>query len=216
MSAYSAVVGVVVTFASAYLIEKGKGVPRIRQLAYFLSMLPLALPGLVVGLSYIFFFNAPGWTVLGFAVPNLLNALYGTMAILVACNVVHFYTVSFLTATTSLKQLDREFESVSESMAVPFYVTFWRVTVPVCLPAICEIGMYYFVNSMATLSAVIFLYSADLPLATVAVANMDDAGDIAPAAAMSMLIILANIGVRLLYGAATRGLTRRSQAWMQR
>jgi iron(III) transport system permease protein len=216
MSAYSAVAGTAVTFASAYLIEKGKGVSRLRQFAYFLSMLPLALPGMVVGLSYIFFFNAPGWTAFGVAVPNPLNALYGTMAILVACNVVHFYTVSFLTATTALKQLDREFESVSESMAVPFYVTFWRVTVPVCLPAIFEIGMYYFVNSMATLSAVIFLYSADLPLATVAVANMDDAGDIAPAAAMSMLIVLANIGVRLLYGAATQGLARRSQAWMAR
>jgi iron(III) transport system permease protein len=45
---------------------------------------------------------------------------------------------------------------------------------------------------------------------------MDDAGDIAPAAAMSMLIVLANIGVRLLYGAATQGLARRSQAWMAR
>lgn len=196
MAAYSAAAGTVVTFVGAYLIEKGRGVSRFRQLAYFLSMLPLALPGMVVGLSYIFFFNAPGWTVYGLPIPNPLHALYGTVAILVACNVVHFYTVSFLTATTALKQLDQEFESVSESMAVPFHVTFCRVTVPVCLPAILAIGMYYFVNSMAALSAVIFLYSADLPLPTVAVANMDDAGDIAPAAAMAMLIVLANIGVR--------------------
>jgi iron(III) transport system permease protein len=69
---------------------------------------------------------------------------------------------------------------------------------------------------MATVSAVIFLYSADIPIASVAVANMDDAGDIAPAAAMSMLIVLANIGVRLLYGTATQGLMRRSEAWMAR
>jgi iron(III) transport system permease protein len=73
--------------------------------------------------------------------------------------------------------------------------------------------MYFFVNSMATVSAVIFLYSADIPLATVAVANMDDAGDIAAAAAMSMLVVLVNVGVRLLYEAATRGLQRRTQAW---
>jgi iron(III) transport system permease protein len=73
--------------------------------------------------------------------------------------------------------------------------------------------MYLFVNSMTTVSAVIFLYSADIPLATVAVANMDDAGDIAPAAAMSMLIVLVNVGIRVLYGAATRGLRRRTQAW---
>jgi hypothetical protein len=83
------------------------------------------------------------------------------MAILVISNIVHFYSVAFLTATTALKQLDREFEMVSESMGVSFARTFTRVTVPICVPAILEIGMFYFVNAMATVSAVIFLYSAD-------------------------------------------------------
>ena len=131
-------------------------------------------------------------------------------------NIVHFFSVSFLTAVTALKQMDREFETVSSSMGVPFIKTFTRVTVPICLPAILEIGMYYFVNSMATVSAVIFLYSADLPLASVAVANMDDAGDTAPACAMSILIIGANIIVRILYGLLTGGMKRRSQAWLKR
>lgn len=76
--------------------------------------------------------------------------------------------------------------------------------------------MFYFVNSMATVSAVIFLYSADIPLASVAVANMDDAGDIAPACAMSILIVAANIVVRMLYGVATRGLKNRGEAWTRR
>jgi len=213
MAFYSSVIGTVITFASAYLIEKSKGMFLLRQGAYFLSMLPLALPGLVIGLSYIFFFNQPTWALLGLEVRNPFNALYGTMAILVISNIVHFYTVSFLTATTALKQLDKEFEAVSESLGVPFYKTFFRVTVPVCMPAILEIGMYYFVNSMATLSAVIFLYSADIPLASVAVANMDDAGDVAPAAAMSVLIVLTNITARLLYGLMTRGVHKRTQAW---
>ena len=55
---------------------------------------------------------------------------------------------------------------MSESLAVPFHQTFLRVTAPVCLPAILEIGQYFFVNSMATVSAVIFLYSSDMPLAS--------------------------------------------------
>jgi iron(III) transport system permease protein len=213
MALYSAAIGTLVTFTSAYLVEKSRGLGVLRQTAYLLSILPLALPGLVIGLAYIFFFNTPRWSILGLSVRNPGNLLYGTMGILVLSNIVHFYTVGFLTATTALKQLDREFEAVSESMGVPFYVTFARVTVPVCLPAILEVGMYLFVNSMTTVSAVIFLYSADIPLATVAVANMDDAGDIAPAAAMSMLIVLVNVGIRVLYGAATRGLRRRTQAW---
>ena len=215
MSLYSAVIGTGITFFTAYLTEKMRGMQAFRQVAYFLAVIPLALPGMVIGLAYIFFFNAPGWTLWGMSIPNPLNFLYGTMGILVLSNVVHFYTVSFLTATTALKQMDKEFEAVAESMAVPFYKTFFRVTVPVCLPAILETGMYYFVNSMATVSAVIFLYSADSKLASVAIANMDDAGDIAPACAMSVLVVLANIGVRLLYGGLTTGLRRRAQSWIK-
>jgi len=214
MSGWSAAAGTLITFTSAYLIEKSRGLRLLRKSAYFLSLLPLALPGLVIGLAYIFFFNARGWTFGPVFFPNPFNGLYATMAILVLSNIVHFYTVGFMTATTALKQLDREFETVSESMGVPFYTTFWRVTVPVCLPAVLEIAMYFFVNSMATVSAVIFLYGADIPLASVAVANMDDAGDTAPACAMSILIVGANILVRLLYGLGTGGLKRRSQAWM--
>ena len=213
MSAASAVVGTAVTFAAAYLIEKTSGMGHVPRVASFLCIVPLALPGLVIGLSYIFFFNAPAFDLFGLRIPNPTNGLYATMGILVLSNVVHFFTVGYLTATTALGQLDREFESVSESMGVPFYATFLRVTAPVCLPAILEIALYYFVNSMATVSAVIFLYAADIPLAAVAVANMDDAGDIAPACAMSVLIVAANVAVRTLYGLFTAKVRKRSQAW---
>jgi iron(III) transport system permease protein len=138
------------------------------------------------------------------------------MALLVLSNITHFFTVSFVTATTALKQLDSEFEAVSASLRAPFYRSFWRITVPLCLPAILEIGMYYFVNAMVTVSAVIFLYSPRLKLASVAIVNMDDAGDTAAAAAMSSLVILASVGVRLLYEVAARRLNRRTQAWRNR
>ena len=59
---------------------------------------------------------------------------------------------------------------------MPFYKTFFRVTVPVCLPAILDIGRYLFVNAMVTISAVVFLYAPDTQLASVAILNLDDAG----------------------------------------
>ena len=67
---------------------------------------------------------------------------------------------------------------MSASLKVPFYKTFFRVTVPVCLPAILDIGRYLFVNAMVTISAVVFLYSPDTQLAAVAILNMDEAGEI--------------------------------------
>lgn len=102
---------------------------------------------------------------------------------------------------------------MSASLKTPFYRTFWRVTTPMCLPAILDIGIYFFINAMTTVSAVVFLYSPDTTLASVAVLNMDDAGDTAPAAAMAMLIVLTAGVVRLLHTGLSHWLHRHTQAW---
>jgi iron(III) transport system permease protein len=167
----------------------------------------LAVPGLVLGLGYIFFFNSPN---------NPLNFIYGTMAILVLCTTGHFYSVAHLTATTALKQIDPEFETVSSSLKVPLYKTFFYVTLPVCLPAVLEIAMYLFVNAMTTVSAVVFLYSPKTTLAAIAVLNMDDAGDVAPAAAMAMMIFFTSATVRIAYTLITGLMLKRTQAWRRR
>ncbi|BBI35934.1 putative 2-aminoethylphosphonate ABC transporter permease subunit [Cohnella abietis] len=204
VSFLTAIIGTLFTFLFAYMIEKSRFLKGLRQVSYFLSLLPLALPGMVIGLAYIFFFNDPH---------NPLNGLYGTMWIIVLANIVHFYSVPFITATASLKKLDKEFELVSESMRVPFYRTFLKVTVPLSLPAIIEIAVYFFVNSMVTVSAVVFLRAADFNLASVSIVNMDDAGDTAAAAAMATLIVVSNIVVRTLYETVVRKLKQRTERW---
>lgn len=205
----TALFGTIFTFVFAYLIEKFRGMIGLRKVGTLLSIIPLAVPGLVIGLGYIFFFSKQRFTVAGFTVDNPLHFLYGTIAIVVIANIVHFYSVSFITATTALKKLDKEFELVSESMGIPFYQTFMKVTVPMCLPAILEVAMYFFVNSMVTVSAVIFLYSPEFKLAAVSIVNMDDAGNVASAAAMSILIVATNILVRAAYEMAVCWLNKR-------
>ncbi len=207
MSLYTAVVGTAIIFFGAYLVEKGHGFAAGRNTFHAVAMLPLAVPGMALGLAYIFFFNNPA---------NPFNFLYGTMGILVLVTVTHFYTVSHLTAVTALKQMDPEFESVSASLKTPFYRTFFRITVPVCVPAILDISMYLFLNAMTTVSAVVFLYSTDTTLASVAVLNMDDQGELPFAAAMAMMIAYTCAGVRILHGLLTRGIMQRTQAWRTR
>ena len=200
----TAVIGTALIFVGAYLVEKPRTGFFGRQVVQFLAMLPLTVPGLVLGLSYIFFFNHPA---------NPFGFMYATMAILVMSTVTHFYTVSHLTAVTALKQMDREFESVSTSLKVPLRRSFFRVTVPVCMPAILDISIYLFLNAMTTVSAVIFLYSPTTKVASVAAIHMDELGEVASAAAMAMLIVYACLTVRLLHLLVTRGLLRRLQAW---
>ena len=199
--------GTIIVFCGAYLVEKGRGLNIGRNIFHFLAMMPMAIPGMTLGLAYIFFFNNP---------VNPLNFIYGSMAILVICTIIHFYTVSHLTAVTALKQIDKEFESVSSSLKQPSYRTFFRVTTPICLPAIFEISIYFFVNAMTTVSAVVFLYSADTTLASVAILNMDDQGDIAPAAAMGMMIFYTNASVRIAYTILTKKIFSKTQEWRKK
>jgi len=203
----TAVAGTSIVFFGAYLVEKSNGFLVGRAAFQMLAMLPMAIPGMVLGLAYIFFFNNPS---------NPMSGIYGTMAILVICSVTHFYTVSHLTAVTALKQMDREFESVSASLKQPTMKLFSRVTVPVCMPSVLDISIYLFVNAMTTVSAVVFLYSPKTSLASIAVLNMDDAGDIAPAAAMGMMIFYTNAAARIIHLIASKGLLSRTQAWRKR
>jgi iron(III) transport system permease protein len=207
MAALTAIIGTTIVFTGAYLVEKTKAFAGGRMIAHLLAMLPMAVPGLVLGLGYVFFINA-SW--------NPLNVLYGTLLVLVINCIAHFYTVAHITALTALKQIDPEFESVSASLKVPFWRTFRRVTVPICMPAILDIAVYLFVNALTTVSAVIFLYGADTKLASIAIVHMDEAGVTSGAAAMATVIVATALGAKLLHILLDRVLFMRLQAWRRR
>ena len=203
----TATIGSLLIFMGAYLIEKTSTQAWLNNTLRMLSFVPMAVPGLVLGLGYVFFFNLPN---------NPLNFLYGSMSLLVLCSIVHFFTTAHMTACTALRQLDKEFEAASLSLKTPLYHHFWRVTVPICLPALLDIYRYLFVSAMTTVSAAIFLYSPDTILAAVAVLNMDDAGNVGGAAAMSTLILATSALVSILLAFASKGLILRTQAWRKR
>ena len=204
LAALTTVFGTALIFTGAWLVEKTRPAAWLHSAIRFAVLLPMAVPGLVLGLGYVFFFNHPA---------NPLNSLYGGMALMVLCTIMHCATAAHLTSVAALGQMDPVFEAVSASLKVSALRTYWRVTLPMCLPAVLSCARYLFVSAMTTVSAVIFLYSPDTVLASVAVLNMDDAGDIGPAAAMSTLILVTSIVVSLLLELATRGIVRRTQAW---
>jgi len=204
LAAGTAFFGTIAVFVGAYMLEKTRGMDALRPLVRLLAMLPMAVPGLVLGLGYIFFFNAPA---------NPLHGLYQTMALLIVCTIVHFYTTGHLTAVTALKSLDAEFEAVSASLKVPFFTTLRRVTLPICTPTLVDIARYFFVNAMTTISAVVFLYSPDTKVAAIAILNLDEAGEAGAAAACAMLITAASTVVTLLFMAVGALIDRRTQAW---
>ena len=196
-----ALIGAAVAFAGAYAAERTTAPRPLRVILSTFALAPAATPGLALGLAYVLFFNDPA---------NPLHLIYATFAILVAVTVVHFYTVGHLTLVSALKALDPEFEAAGRALGRGRFALIGRVIAPMCAPALVEVAVYLFVGATTTVSAVVFLYPPDVQLASVAVLNLDDAGDIAPAAAMGMLIVYVNLIARGL-GLAARGALARGR-----
>lgn len=196
--------GAGISFLGAYLVEKPRHDSTLRKALQMLMLLPMAIPGLVLGLAYLIFINQPG---------NPFGFLYGGMSILVISTVTHLYSVPHLTSLTALKGLDKEIESVGKSLKTSFWRLFSSVTIPVCLPALFDIWIYLFLRSMTTLSAVIFLYTSETMLASIAVIHIDETGRVASAAAMAMLIVYTCIAVRLVHYVVTTKVVNHSANW---
>jgi iron(III) transport system permease protein len=206
VASFSAIFGTILVFVGALLTEKHAANLVWKKPLHSLAMLPMATPGLVLGLGYVLFFNHP---------QNPLNGLYGSLTLLVLCSIAHFYTTAHLTALTALKQLNLALEVAALTLKVPFWVTAWRVTLPICLPACVDIARYFFIASMTTVSAVAFLYTPDTLLASISVLSMDDMGDTAAAAAMSSLIFISCVLACGVFSLLNALLSKRHQAWQR-
>jgi iron(III) transport system permease protein len=188
LAAMTAICGTSFAFAGAYVSERCKAGTFFRGLFSRLALLPAAIPGLALGLAYVLFFNDPA---------NPLRGLYGTVAILLIANVTHYYTVAHLSAVGAVKAIDSELEAAAQMLGRNGLSVLLRVVVPMSAPVLLEIALYLFVNAMTTVSVVMFLYPPGFKLASIAVLAMDDAGDLAAAAAMGMMIFYVNLAVRL-------------------
>lgn len=204
LSLMVATAGTLITFSGAWLVEKSTAPRWLRDLFQTMTLLPLAVPGLVLGLATLLYLNEPS---------NPLKILYGTMAILVITTIIHYYTVSHFTAMTSLRQLDPEFELISDSLKASRLKVLLTVTIPLCIPAILDVWIYLFLSAMNTVSAAVFLYGTDTILAAIAVVNMDDAGAYAPAAAMATTMVATCIALRIVHFIVGALISRRMQKW---
>ncbi len=164
----------------AYVVERIRP-PGAEALA-FLAMIPAILPGIIFGVGYIVAFHVP------FGMPSL--SLTGTGAIIVL-NIVfgHLY-VGVLAARAALQRLDTAAEEAGESLGAGLFTRFAEITLPMMRPAFLLGGLYVFVESMTTLSAVIFLVSGDHKLASVAIFNHATGGEFGYAAAKSLAIMM--------------------------
>lgn len=168
----------------------------------FSALLAFAIPGTVLGVSYILAFNVPPFE------------LTGTALIIVLCFMFRNLPVGVRAGTAAFKQLDRSLDEASVMLRSGSVQTLRHVVLPLLKPALVAALVYSFVRAITTVSAVIFLVTAENELATTYIIGRVGNGDYGVALAYcTVLIILmsASIGlIQLLVG--DRKLGRRAAA----
>jgi iron(III) transport system permease protein len=144
----------------------------------FGTMLSFAIPGTVIGVSYIVAFNVPPLE------------LTGTAAILVLCFVFRNMPVGVRSGIASLAQIDKSLDEASLTLRASSATTFRRVTLPLIRPAILSAMVYSFVRSMTAISAVIFLVSAQHDMATTYIIGRVENNEYGIAIAYSTVLIV--------------------------
>jgi iron(III) transport system permease protein len=158
---------------------------RGRRLLEFMTMLSFAIPGTVVGVSYVMAFNVPP------------IELTGTALILILCFVFRNLPVGVRGGIAALAQIDKSLDEASATMGAGALDTLRRVVLPLMRPAIITALAFSFVHAMTAVSAVIFLVSARHNLATVYIVGRVEAGEMALAIAYSTVLIVIMLAVVL-------------------
>jgi iron(III) transport system permease protein len=153
----------------------------------FAALLAFAIPGTVLGVSYILAFNVPPFE------------LTGTALVIVLCFVFRNLPVGVRAGTAAFKQLDRSLDEASTMLRAGTATTLRRVVLPLLKPALVAALVYSFVRSMTTVSAVIFLVTAENELATTYIIGRVGNGDYGVALAYcTVLIVLMSLATLLI------------------
>ncbi|THU01104.1 ABC transporter permease subunit [Lampropedia puyangensis] len=153
---------------------------RLAKVASVVSTMPVAVPGLVLGLGYVFVFNAPN---------TPLVALYGSLVILIACNFYHYHAQAFLMMNAAARQIPYALEDSVASLGGGVVHALRDVYIPWLRVTLASVAVFLFMMSMVTLSAIIFLVTPANMLAAVTVMRLDEAGFTTQAAAYSSCIM---------------------------
>ncbi len=152
----------------------------------FGAMICFAIPGTVIGISYILAFNTP---------PLLLT---GSAVIVVISFIVRNMPVGIRAGVSGLAQIDKSLEEASLTQRASSLRTIFSVVLPLLRPALVSAVVFSFVKSMTTVSAIIFLVTADTQVATTYILSRVEDGDYGQAICYGSVLILTMLAVILI------------------
>lgn len=182
MSMFTALFGMALCFLVAYCSARLK--TKMSRVLHIFSMLSLAIPGLVLGLSYVIVFKT--------------SFLYGTIAMLILVNTVHFFASPYLMMYNALGKINGNLENVGQVLNISHCRIIKDVIIPQSKSTLLEAFSYFFVNSMITISAVSFLATNKNKPLSLMINQFEAFNMLECAAVVALMILIVNILMKVI------------------
>ncbi len=177
----TSVFGTLVVYGTA-LVSARRGEHRhYGKIPDTISLVTNTIPGMVLGVAYLLSFKG--------------TFMHNTFAILVICNIVHYFSSPYLMMKSSLEKLNASWETTARLMGDSWLKTVLRIITPNAVSTLLEVFSYFFVNAMVTVSAVIFLASTRTMIITAKIKELQHFANFNEIFVLSVLILITNLAV---------------------
>ncbi len=174
--------GTLIVYGTA-LVSARRGEHRhYGKLPDTVSLITNTIPGMVLGVAYLLSFKG--------------TFMHNTFAILVICNIVHYFSSPYLMMKSSLEKLNASWETTARLMGDSWLKTVVRIITPNAVSTLLEVFSYFFVNAMVTVSAVIFLASTRTMIITAKIKELQHFANFNEIFVLSILILITNLAVK--------------------
>lgn len=194
LSMMTALVGTCFAYLLGYMSVRKRG--RMAKAVDLLALSTIAIPGLVLGIGYIFLFKGTNGT------------FYGTILILIVVNVFHFLGSPYLLAKNCLSKINSDYEVIGETLGISKEKIISRVLIPSSVSTLVEMFSYFFLNSMITISAVAFLCSYDNQPLSILITTYEKNSNYEMQSVISLIILFLNIVARSVFAVITAVVNR--------
>ena len=177
---FTSIVGVAIACGTAYLTTRLKS--KFSRFLHLMAIISLAVPGLVLGLSYVIIFKK--------------TFIYGTIAILVMVNTVHFFASPYLMIYNAFGKMNENLEDVGHILGIKRSRIIFNVIIPQSKYTLIEMFSYFFVNSMMTISAVSFLANYSNKPISLLINHFESHNMLECAAVVALLILVINMAMK--------------------
>lgn len=183
----TALFGSLVVYGAALVTARSRISSKCKKVIESVSLVTNTIPGMVLGIAFLLTFSG--------------TSLQNTIAIIIFCNIIHFFSTPYLMMKSSLEKMNSSWETTARLMGDSWLKTVVRVITPNALSTLVEVFSYYFVNAMVTVSAIIFITGARTMVITTKIKELQHFAKFDEVFVLSLLLLVINIAAKALLGA---------------